>query len=105
MSATLSAFDTLRYVKRLKEADVPEKQAEAQAEALHEVLAGQTVVHAEISTRAVADLDTKTEKATTALEKKVDVGFAEMRGEMKLQRALLGAVLGGIVTLIVRSFF
>jgi len=35
---TLSSFDTLAYVKRLKEADVPEKQAEVQAEALREAL-------------------------------------------------------------------
>jgi len=35
---SLSTFDTLAYVKRLKEADVPEKQAEVQAEALREAL-------------------------------------------------------------------
>lgn len=32
------AFDTLKYSKRLREAGVPEKQAEAEAEALAEVL-------------------------------------------------------------------
>jgi len=32
------AFDTLKYSKRLKEAGVPDKQAEAEAEALAEVL-------------------------------------------------------------------
>jgi len=31
-------FDTLQYVKKLKEAGVPEKQAEVQAEALHEII-------------------------------------------------------------------
>lgn len=31
-------FDTLRYVKRLKDAGVPEKQAEVQAEALREII-------------------------------------------------------------------
>jgi hypothetical protein len=32
------AFDTLKYSKRLKDAGVPDKQAEAEAEALAEVL-------------------------------------------------------------------
>jgi len=34
----LSSFDTLQYVKRLKAANVPEEQAEAQAEALRAAL-------------------------------------------------------------------
>ena len=32
------AFDTLKYAKRLKDSGVPDKQAEAEAEALAEVL-------------------------------------------------------------------
>ncbi len=32
------AFDTLKFAKRLKDAGIPEKQAEAEAEALAEVL-------------------------------------------------------------------
>ena len=35
---TAVAFDTLKFVKRLKEAGVPEKQAEAQAEAFAEAV-------------------------------------------------------------------
>jgi len=31
-------FDTLQYAKKLKEAGVPEKQAEVQAEALSEII-------------------------------------------------------------------
>jgi len=38
MTTATLPFDTLRYAKRLKDADVPDKQAEAQAEALREVL-------------------------------------------------------------------
>jgi len=40
---THSSFDTLAYVKRLREAEVPEKQAEAQAEALRAALDTQDV--------------------------------------------------------------
>jgi hypothetical protein len=35
---TTITFDTLKYSKRLKEAGVPDKQAEAEAEALAEIL-------------------------------------------------------------------
>jgi len=49
-SLALPAFDTLRYVKRLKEADVPEKQGEASA-------------------HVVAESDAKTQLATATLEK------------------------------------
>lgn len=35
---TAMIFDTLQYAKKLKEAGVPEKQAEVQAEALVEII-------------------------------------------------------------------
>jgi len=69
-------FDTLAYAKRLKEADVPEKQAEAQAEALRAALDTQ-------------DLVTK---------KDLEVALAPMR-------VMLGAVLAGVIALIAKSFF
>lgn len=46
------AFDTLKFSKRLKDAGVPEKQAEAEAEALAEVL---EVNLKELSTRRDID--------------------------------------------------
>jgi len=69
-------FDTLAYVKRLKEADVPEKQAEAQAEALRAALDMQELV----------------------TKKDLEVALAPLR-------VMLGAVLAGIVALVVKSFF
>ena len=38
MPMPIIAFDTLKYAKRLKDSGVPDKQAEAEAEALAEVL-------------------------------------------------------------------
>jgi len=119
MSAlTSSPFDTLRYVKRLKEADVPEKQAEAQAEALREVLADQSTSQTEVSARIVSESDTKTERAVLKLEGDI----ALVRKDMDLLRKELGSdialvrkdidnirwairlVLGGIVALLLKSF-
>jgi len=86
----LSSFDTLAYVKRLKEADVPEKQAEAQAEALRAALDTKDVV---------------TKGDLRELELRLRSEITDVRGELKLQRALLTAALGGIVAILVRSFF
>jgi len=45
-TAALSSFDTLQYVKHLKAANVPEEQAEAQAEALRTALDAALSKHA-----------------------------------------------------------
>jgi len=83
-------FDTLKFVDTLEQADVPREQARAIAAAVRDAHAG-----AELVTKK--DLDIALAPVRNEL--------TEMRGEMKLQRALLGAVLGGIIALIVRSFF
>jgi len=84
------AFDTLEYVNKLKAADVPEKQAEAQAQALRAALAAQDVV-------TKADL--------RDLEHRMETRFATVDGELKLHRVLLGAILGGVVALVLKAFF
>jgi len=38
MNMSVAAFDTLKFANRLKQAGVPERQAEAEAEALAEIL-------------------------------------------------------------------
>jgi len=83
-------FDTLKFVDTLEQARLPREQARAIATAVRDVHAG-----AERVTKKYLDI---------ALAP-VRNGIIEMHGEMKLQRALLGAVLGGIIALIVRSFF
>jgi len=98
---TMSSFDTLAYVKRLKEADVPEKQAEAQAEALREVLADQFSSQTKVSARIVSESDTKTERAVLKLEGEI----ALVRKDIDNLRWTARIVLGGVIALLVRSFF
>gem|GEM_PF-826680 len=74
----LPSFDTLQYVRRLKAADVPEKQAEAQAEALREALVDQFSAQAEASARAIEESDAKQEHGLATLETKIDEGFARV---------------------------
>jgi len=98
MSAVMPiTFDTLEYVKKLKAADVPEKQAEAQAEALRGVLetalAEQTHAQTRSTARTVDALDTKTEKSTLQLDarvelvrKELDTNITLVRKEIELSR-------------------
>jgi len=76
-TATLSPFDTLRYVQRLRAADVPDSQAEAQAEALRDALADQAAAQAgQVAT-----------KADIAEVRNV---ITEVRGDVKLLKWMLG---------------
>jgi len=112
-------FDTQKFVERLEAAKFPPEQAKAQSEAMSEVLETAFASHAkelqDISNRAVDTLDSKTEKALVALkhdinerfiglEAKMDTRFAEMRGEQILLKWMLGALVAGVVTLIIRTF-
>jgi len=106
-TATLSPFDTLRYVQRLRAADVPESQAEAQAEALREALSDQAAVQAG---HMASKADVR--EAFTPLEKKVDAGFAEVRnaitevrGDVKLLKWMLGIFIAAAAPLVVRAYF
>jgi len=104
-SLTLSTFDTLRYAKRLKEADVPEKQAEAQAEALREVLADQSATQAQASAHIVAESDTKTEKAVLRLEGKIDLLEQRSQARFVLLQWMLGITLAGVGVILTKLFF
>jgi len=76
-------FDTLAYAKCLKAADVPEKQAEAQAEALRAALNTQDLV----------------------TQKDLEIALAPVRGELKVLRVMLGLVLTGVLALVLKTFF
>jgi len=110
MSIALT-FDTLAYVKRLRDADVPEKQAEAQADALRVALDGALSEHSKVqlqeTVRAVDALDTKTEKAIANLDAKIDLvrkdmAMLEQRSQSRftLLQWMLGFLLGGVLSLI-----
>jgi len=79
-------FDTQRYIKTLEKFDFSTKQAEGQTEALRVVLeaafANQTKVQQDVSARAVAELDSKTEKALIKLEAKMDAKLDKLETKM-----------------------
>jgi len=79
------AFDTLKFVKRLKAAGFAEDQAEALSEAFKE-FQGNTL----------EDLATKSDLKTLEIS---------LNGEIRLMKWMLGFVLAGIAALVLKSFF
>ncbi|TNW00047.1 DUF1640 domain-containing protein [Xylella fastidiosa] len=67
---TSVAFDTLKFANRLKTAGVPAAHAEAEAEALAEVL--------EINLKGLAESESKNGKALARLEVDMKEGFAQV---------------------------
>jgi len=89
---SIVTFDTLKYANRLKAAGVPSAQAEAEAEALSEVL-----------DTNLADLVTK--KDLQILETRMDGKFSEVRGEMLLLKWMMGLLMAGVASLVLKAFF
>jgi hypothetical protein len=82
------AFDTLKFTKRLREAGVPEKQAEAEAEAVQEAL--REIIGdfeksrlAEVSTKLdIEELDAKVETTRDFMRR--DIKESELKLEAKI---------------------
>ncbi|MCX7092657.1 MAG: DUF1640 domain-containing protein [Methylobacter sp.] len=89
-------FDTLKFANKLKSAGVPDKQAEAEAEALSEALEVnlKELVTKEYLSREIRDI-----------EQRIDTRFERIDGELKLMRWMLGMVLAGIISLVLKAFF
>jgi len=83
-------FDTYKFIKTLKEAGVPELQAEAFSTAVREPHEA-----AEVATRE--DL--------RGLELRIDARFEKVYGEMLLLKWMLGLLIAGMASLILKAFF
>jgi hypothetical protein len=80
-------FDTLKYANRLKSAGVPDKQAEAEAEALSEVL---EINLKELSTQQdIAGLRKDMEQMETRLNARLDAQRENLRSEISDSKAEL----------------
>ena len=76
-------FDTLKFVKKLESAGIPALEAEAIAEAFREA-------------SGEADLVTK---------KDLQIGLAPLYADLTLVKWMLGILLGGVVALVLKTFF
>ncbi len=87
-------FDTYAFIKRLKESGVSEEQAEAHSEALKQ-----------FQQSSLDELATKKDLAdvkTGLAEVKTDL--AVLKGELNIVKLMLGILLGGMVSLLVKAF-
>ena len=86
------AFDTLKYVRRLREAGVPERQAEAEAEAIKDVL--NEALDAQVATKA--DI--------LKLENRIQAVESSLRTDIRLMQWMLGVIFIVIVFPLIRDF-
>ncbi len=102
----MTHFDTLTYARALKEAGVPEQQAEAHAVALRDVVADEVATKADLATVETAlksDLATvevalKSDIASVEANLKTDI--AELKGEVNLLKWMMGFVLAMLAALL-----
>jgi hypothetical protein len=126
-------FDTLKFANRLKQAGVPDKQAEAEAEVLAEALqvnlkdlVTKEDLHtaldalegrlgariADLDSRLggrIADLDSRLGGRIADLDSRlggrIDTLEAKVSGELTLVKWMLGLLMGGVAALILKAFF
>jgi len=104
-------FNPLQFANRLKEAGIPDKQAEA--EALREAfvqqaqavssLADQVRTLASDTRHDVGGMATKEDLAAAKTELKDDI--ADVRSDVRVLKWMLGFVLAGIISLMMKLFF
>jgi hypothetical protein len=100
--ATLT-FDTLKFVKRLKDAGFNENQAEAISEALQAV---QEIGLTDLVTRRDwKEVENVLKHDMKELELRIENKLEAKRGEITLLKWMMGFVLAGIVSLVLKAFF
>ena len=82
-------FDTHKFIRKLEEAGFEPKQAEAVTDAFREA-------------QGQAELATK--RDIERLEAKLDTRFERQDGELRLNRWMLGLMLAGVVSLVLKAF-
>ena len=89
---TTITFDTLELVDKLKTAGIPQEQAEAVVRVIAEAQNGLVTRH---------DLT----EAKNEIKADMNVRFERIDGELKLNRWMLGVLLAGVISLVLKAFF
>jgi hypothetical protein len=84
------AFDTHKFISRLRQSGVPEAQAEAIAEAFRD---------------ASGDAELATKRDLKEMELHLDSRFESLKGEMTLVKWMLGAVVALAIANFSKQFF
>ncbi|RIQ58114.1 CCDC90 family protein [Bordetella avium] len=98
---SIVTFDTLKFVETLEKAGVSREQASAMATAVKDSHEG-----AELATKAdLRDVESKLIGETVDLRHEMNIRFAKVEGELTLLKWMLGLVIAGIASLILKAFF
>ena len=92
------AFDSLGYAKHLREAGVPQDQAEAHAEAARQFIMAELVTRYDLDALR-RELDTKIDVLRRDLEAKIDTLSLRLTIRMGMMLAAGVAALAGIIKL------
>jgi hypothetical protein len=87
---TTITFDTLKFVERLKSAGISDEQAKAFSEAFKE---------------AQGEADIASTRDLLEMKLQLESRFERVDGELKLNRWMLGVILAGVLSLVLKSFF
>ncbi|NJD05776.1 MAG: DUF1640 domain-containing protein [Methylococcaceae bacterium] len=90
-------FDTHKFIRKLREAGFDERQAEGISDALRDVEVGQ-----ELATRR--DVEAVRQEVRES-ELRMDTKLESIHGEMKAMKWMLGVIVGGIIAIVVKTFF
>jgi CHASE3 domain sensor protein len=85
-------FDTLELVDKLKNAGIPQAQAEAVVRVIAEAQDGLVTKHDLIEVK-------------NEIKAEMNVRFERVDGELKLNRWMLGVLLAGVISLVLKAFF
>ena len=86
-------FDTYKFVDKLEKAGVSSEQAKAELEALSAALS------------EALDSQLATKSDITKLEKELKCDINRLEKELIVLKWMVGLVLGGIITLVMKAFF
>ena len=98
---TTITFDTLKYADRLEAGGVPSQQAKAEAQALAEVLSSSDVAGG----RDIERLEAKVDLLRSDLVSSITVLRSDLTGKFTLLQWMLGLLLAGVASLVIKSFF
>lgn len=98
---TAITFDTLKYAERLEAGGVPPQQAKAEAQALAEVLSTPEVV----SARDLERIEQKIDLLRNDTNAQITLLRSDLTGKFTLLQWMLGLLLAGVASLVIKSFF
>ena len=107
---TVVAFDTYELIKKLKDSGFEELQAEALADAF--VTTQETYLADLVTSQELKDVRQELKQDIAQLRQeikelgfKMDIKYESMKGEIILIKWMMGIMIAGILSLILKAFF